>query len=153
MSALGLRVPARVQHTHTCIHTHTEERESRTEQTLLEHYNPPYLSSSVLLCFSACLSLIMISPHQSTGRSKQGQSVYNVECHTLHALRKGWAREENTLYMDVRVCEIEVFSQSDPPSLRSQGQSVIKLGGINAHILGLFLLTSKLCVMFSLGAS
>lgn len=60
------------------------EREQRTEQTLLEHYNPLYLSPSLLLCSSVCPSLIIISQHQTTGRSKQGQGVYNAKCHTLH---------------------------------------------------------------------
>lgn len=116
---------------------HGRERECRTEQTLLEHYNPPYLSSSLLLCFSVCLSLIMISQHQSAGRSKQGQSVYNAKCHTHYALRKFGLYRKICFYVGLSacVCVAAVFSQSNPPILRSQGHNLNKLGSKQACIL------------------
>lgn len=87
------------------INAQTETRGCSAEQTLLKHYS--YLSSSLSLRFSVCLSLIMISEHGSPGSSQQGQCVCIMQRHTLHGTQAGRILK---CFCGDKTCAIDVFN-------------------------------------------
>lgn len=91
-------------------HTYRERKQDRTN-TIRALQSTTSFTLSVALPFCLSVSDNDIQ-NQSTGRSQQGQSVYNAKCQKLHAL-KGWAIPKEYNLYNVGLCVWPIWSPKD----------------------------------------